>query len=102
MEAAKDLSTLTILQNALTERERKKKQLHKVFKNSFDAKAIFSEKFLVQKLNYIHHNPVTGKWKLVRILFLMSIAVHRFMNKGLRKTICQNILEIYNWVFYLG
>jgi len=38
--------------------------LHKVFRDSFDAKAIFSEKFLVQKLNYIHHNPITGKWKL--------------------------------------
>jgi hypothetical protein len=58
------------LQNALTERERKKKQLHKVFKDSFDAKVIFSEKFLMQKLNYIparlchsggHYNPVKGK-----------------------------------------
>jgi hypothetical protein len=57
------------LQDALTEREKKKKQLHKVFKDSFDAKVIFSEKFLVKKpawsadrLNYIHHNPVSGKW----------------------------------------
>ena len=30
-------------------KEKKKKQLHKVFKDSFDAKAIFSEKFLLQK-----------------------------------------------------
>ncbi len=52
------------MQDALTEREKKKKQLHKVFKDSFDAKAIFSEKFLIQKLNYIHHNPVSGKWNL--------------------------------------
>ena len=54
------------MQNALTERERKKKQLHKVFKDSFDAKVIFSEKFLMQKLNYIHYNPVKGKWNLAK------------------------------------
>jgi putative transposase len=49
LEKANDTNTLTILQNALTEREKKKKQLHKVFKDSFDAKPIFSEKFLLQK-----------------------------------------------------
>jgi putative transposase len=65
-EKANDTNTLTILQNALTERERKKKQLHKVFKDSFDAKPIFSEKFLMQKLNYIHYNPVKGKRNLAK------------------------------------
>jgi REP element-mobilizing transposase RayT len=64
LENANDTSTLKSLHDAVTERERKKKQLHKVFIDSFDAKAIFSEKFFIQKLNYIHHNPVTGKWKL--------------------------------------
>ncbi len=64
LEYANDPQTLKFLQDALTERERKKKQLHKVFKDSFDAKPIFSEKFLIQKLNYIHYNPVTGKWNL--------------------------------------
>ena len=52
------------LSNAVLPNEKKKGQLHKVFKNSFDAKAIFSEKFLFQKINYIHHNPVSGKWML--------------------------------------
>ena len=66
LEIINDMNTLTILQNALTERERKKKQLHKVFKDSFDAKPIFSEKFLLQKLNYIHYNPVKGKWNLAK------------------------------------
>ncbi len=55
-----------ILHNALTDREKKKKQLHKVFKDSFDAKAIFTEKFLFQKLNYMHYNPVSGKWSLAK------------------------------------
>jgi len=56
---------LNILSGILTEREKKKGQLHKVFKDSFDAKAIFSDKFLTQKMDYIHHNPVSGKWNMV-------------------------------------
>ena len=35
LEIANDMNTLAILQNALTERIRKKKQLHKVFKDFF-------------------------------------------------------------------
>jgi putative transposase len=46
-------------------KEKKKGQLHKVFKESFDAKAIETEKFFYQKLNYIHLNPVSGNNKLV-------------------------------------
>ena len=57
---------LEILQNALTEREKKKGQKHKVFKDSFDAKAIYSDRFFMQKLNYIHNNPVTDKWNLAK------------------------------------
>ncbi len=48
----------------LLKEKESKKQLHKVFKDSFDGKPIFSEKFLLQKLNYIHYNPVSGKWIL--------------------------------------
>jgi putative transposase len=66
LEKANDIHTLQILQAGITEREREKKQLHKVFTDSFDAKAIFSEKFLLQKLNYIHYNPVSGKWRLIK------------------------------------
>jgi REP element-mobilizing transposase RayT len=60
-----NLSILKMLSDGVSERERKKGQLHKVFENSFDGKPIFSENFLIQKLNYIHHNPVSGKWNLV-------------------------------------
>ena len=49
----------------VTEKEKKKGQLHKVFKTSFDAKPIFTEKFLRQKLAYIDYNPISGNWQLV-------------------------------------
>ncbi|HKO81882.1 MAG TPA: hypothetical protein VJU78_15860, partial [Chitinophagaceae bacterium] len=48
-----------------TEREKEKGQKHKVFTDSFDAKGIYNEKFFNQKLNYVHRNPVSDKWRLV-------------------------------------
>ena len=52
------------LSAGLTAREIGKGQKHRVFEESFDAKAIYSENFLKQKIDYIHHNPVSGKWSL--------------------------------------
>ena len=49
---------------ACTDKEKNKGQIHKVFEPSFDAKAILTDRFLIQKLDYIHNNPVSGKWKL--------------------------------------
>ncbi len=66
LEENKETALLQLLAASVTEREKKKGQLHKVFKNSFDAKPIFSDKFLIQKINYIHHNPVSGKWNLAK------------------------------------
>ncbi len=54
------------LRSLVTVREKKKGQLHKVFKDSFDANPIYSQKFLIQKINYIHNNPVSGKWMLAK------------------------------------
>ena len=65
LEIEKNTELLNHLDSLLTAREKKKGQLHKVFKDSFDAKPIFSQQFLLQKINYIHYNPVSGKWKLV-------------------------------------
>ena len=44
---------LELLQSAVTDKEKKKGQLHKVFEESFDAKSIDNRKFFLQKLNYI-------------------------------------------------
>jgi putative transposase len=65
LQAGNDIATLQLLQQGLTLRERRKGQKHKVFEESFDAKAIYTEAFFKQKLEYIHFNPVRGKWQLV-------------------------------------
>ena len=36
-----------------------------MFEALFDAKPVYHRGFLLQKLQYIHLNPVRGKWKLV-------------------------------------
>jgi hypothetical protein len=40
-------------------------KIHQVFRLSFDARICANEKMVEQKLDYIHHNPVRGKWNLV-------------------------------------
>ncbi|MGZ3754250.1 MAG: transposase [Mucilaginibacter sp.] len=55
---------LNILASACTEKEKVKGQLHKAFEPSFDAKPIYTYDFLHQKLDYIHNNPLNGKWNL--------------------------------------
>ena len=52
------------LQGALTSHEVKQGKKHKVFEPSFDAKICNSRKFIIQKINYIHRNPISGKWNL--------------------------------------
>ncbi len=85
LEKANDANTLAILKGGLTEREIKKKQLHKVFKDSFDGKPVFSEKFLLQKLNYIHYNPVRGKWQLAKDFVSYEHSSASFYEDGIGK-----------------
>ena len=39
-------------------------KLHEVWETSFDWKDCRSNKFVWQKLDYMHHNPCSGKWQL--------------------------------------
>jgi REP element-mobilizing transposase RayT len=59
-----DQATLNTLAAACSEKEKAKGQLHKAFEPSFDAKPVYTIDFLYQKIDYIHHNPLSGKWSL--------------------------------------
>ena len=59
-----ELSLLHLLSNGCSDKEKAKGQKHKVFEPSFDAKPVYTSEFLHQKLDYIHNNPVIGKWNL--------------------------------------
>jgi putative transposase len=57
------------LESGVRIKESKKGKLHQVFKErnaarSYDAKECFDEKFILQKLLYIHKNPVSRKQTL--------------------------------------
>ncbi len=60
-----DNNYLRLLESGVSLKQSGTGQIHRVFINSFDAKECFSKAMTEQKLNYIHENPVSGKWKLV-------------------------------------
>ena len=45
--------------------EIKKGAKHKVFKDRFDSKEMVNAALYMKKLNYIHNNPCTPRWRLV-------------------------------------
>lgn len=60
-----DTFLLQQLESAVQSKDKSRGKLHEVWEDSFDCKECRTEKFIFQKLQYIHHNPCRGKWKLV-------------------------------------
>lgn len=54
-------SILSQLASWVNDTDRKNGKIHQVFQPSFDAKECYTDKFIEQKLNYIHKNPCSGK-----------------------------------------
>ena len=52
------------LQAVVKDKDRSRGKKHEIWIDSFDVKECRTEKFILQKLIYIHENPVRGKWKL--------------------------------------
>ena len=57
----KQYDLLRILENAVNRSDKKRGKLHEVWEDSFDWKAFIGSDFTLQKLNYMHLNPCTGK-----------------------------------------
>jgi hypothetical protein len=66
LEIQKQVSLLKQLQTFVSKSDKRRGQIHEVFEPSFDWKDCESEKFISQKLDYIHRNPCNGKWQLVQ------------------------------------
>ena len=62
LENSTNHKLLEELKSNLTSREINKGQKHKIFKDSFDAKPIYADKFLFQKIDYIPARPVRRAW----------------------------------------
>ncbi|MBX9852488.1 MAG: hypothetical protein K2X86_12125 [Cytophagaceae bacterium] len=65
LEKRKEYSLLKQLSEGVEENERRRGKKHQVFAPSFDVKICDSEIMIEQKLDYMHNNPVSGKWNLV-------------------------------------
>jgi hypothetical protein len=83
---------LDVLHGGVKEREARKRQVHKVFEDSFDAKECYNEEFIFQKLMYIHHNPVSKKWNLVKDFTDYEHSSASFYERGIKKY--ENILHV--------
>jgi hypothetical protein len=69
------------LSGALNNTERKEGKLHKVFETSFDWKECRTEKFIQQKLDYMHWNPCKGN-RLVELPELYEHSSAKFYITG--------------------
>lgn len=56
---------LTVMAGGVRASDESRGSLYRVFETSSDIKECWSEKFLHQKLDYMHVNPVSGKRSLV-------------------------------------
>lgn len=74
---------LDFLHGSVSEKRKNKGQRFRVFEDSFDAKIIISYNFLMQKLNYIHLNPVRGKWRLANDYTLYTHSSASFYENGI-------------------
>jgi hypothetical protein len=80
LEAQKQHEILKQLELAVTAKEKQRKKKHRVFEVSSDIKPCYTEKFLLQKLNYIHNNPTVVKWKLASCRKNIFFQVLRFIS----------------------
>jgi REP element-mobilizing transposase RayT len=83
LEVINRIDLLTILSENVLPEERIRKKKHRVFIPSSDIKLCYSDKFIIQKLEYIHANPLTGKWNLASspVDYLHSSASYYELNK---------------------
>ena len=55
---------LAVISNSVEAARKSRQKQHDVWELSFDWKKCETEKFVYQKLGYIHNNPCKGKWSL--------------------------------------
>lgn len=72
------------LQTSVRNKDRNRGKKHEVWIKGFDVKKCRTERFILQKLNYIHQNPVSGKWKLCESVqdYLHSSCLFYFNEKA--------------------
>jgi len=64
LQEQNEIMLLQDLADHVEKSRKSNKKKHEVWELSFDWKHCYGEKFIEQKLDYMHMNPCTGKWNL--------------------------------------
>jgi REP element-mobilizing transposase RayT len=64
LEEKGEVILLNQMKEAVTANDRQRNKKHELWQGSFDVKECRTEKFILQKLIYIHNNPCTERWQL--------------------------------------
>ncbi len=64
LEEAQKVDLLKTLSDGVSASDKRKGKLHELYEGTFDLKLCHSYKFVKQKLDYMHANPVIKKWNL--------------------------------------
>ena len=64
LKAKNKTDLLSILKERVSAEEQARNKKHRVFEPSSDIKHCYTEKFTSLKLDYMHANPISGKWNL--------------------------------------
>ena len=75
-------TVLEQLRQGVEKKEKQRGKKYQVFRLSFDGRKCFREKMIEQKLDCIHHNPVSGKWNLVEDFTLYPHSSAAFYELG--------------------
>ena len=89
----KETEILKKLSEKVNPSDRKRGKIHHVFEDSFEMKICKSQEFLLQKLNYIHNNPCSGKWQLAKDTISYPHSSASFYDTGV-----QGVYSITSWM----
>jgi REP element-mobilizing transposase RayT len=64
LEEKNEVALLNQMKEAVIEKDRRRNKKHELWQGTFDVKECRTEKFILQKLVYIHNNPCTERWQL--------------------------------------
>jgi REP element-mobilizing transposase RayT len=84
LKSADRQDILTQLQSAVHPKDRSRGKKHELFEASFDIKECRSLAFAIQKLDYIHANPVSKKWNLAADMASYPHSSARFYLTGVQ------------------
>lgn len=82
------------MKGAVSAKDRQRNKKHQVWQGSFEVKERRTEKFILQKLNYIHNNPCSGKWSLCNKPYNYSHSSARFYDGDKKGYMVKDYLDV--------